>query len=95
MENVWRRIQALNPETEIWWDSSPLVWPNFVESYPKTLPAADQEWFKKEVNGMFLGAPVSEWAFKGCTTNPPLSWAVLQKRTDEWIEIIKEKKKKL
>ena len=93
MENVWRRIQALNPETEIWWDSSPLVWPNFVESYTKSLPAEDQAWFKKEVDGMFLDAPVSNWAFKGCTTNPPLSWAVLQKRTDEWVEIIKEKRK--
>lgn len=93
MENVWRKIQEISPETEIWWDSSPLVWPNFVESYYKTLPEADQEWFKKEVNGMFLDAPVSNWAFRGCTTNPPLSWAVLQKRTDEWIEIIKEKRK--
>ena len=93
MENVWRRIQKLNPETEIWWDSSPLVWPNFVESYPKSIPAEDQEWFKKEANSMFLDAPVSQWVFKGCTTNPPLSWAVLQKRTDEWIEIIKEKRK--
>ena len=26
-------------------------------------------------------------------TNPPLSWAVLQKRTDEWVAIIKEKRK--
>lgn len=93
LENAWRRIQALNPETEIWWDSSPLVWPNFVESYTKGLPEADRAWFKKEVDGMFLDAPVSQWAFKGCTTNPPLSWGVLQKRTDEWIAIIKEKKK--
>ncbi|MDX9801846.1 MAG: transaldolase family protein [Spirochaetia bacterium] len=93
MENVWRSVQALNPETEIWWDSSPLVWPNFTESYYKGLPAEDQEWFKKELAGMFLDAPVKDWAFKGCTTNPPLSWAVLQKRTDEWVAIIKEKRK--
>ena len=93
MENVWRSVQALNPETEIWWDSSPLVWPNFTESYYKGLPAEDQEWFKKEVAGMFLEAPVKDWAFRGCTTNPPLSWAVLQKRTDEWVGIIKEKRK--
>ena len=92
-ENALRRLQALNAETEIWWDSSPLVWPNFVESYMAGLPEADRAWFKKETDGMFLDAPVSEWAFKGCTTNPPLSWAVIQKRTDEWIDVIKEKRK--
>ena len=93
LENVWRRIQAINPDTEIWWDSSPLVWPNFVNDYVKGLPKEDQKWFLDEVNSMFLDAPVKDWAFKGCTTNPPLSWAVLQKRTDEWVEIIKEKRK--
>ena len=93
LENAWRRIQAINPETEIWWDSSPLVWPNFVKDYVKGLPKEDQAWFLGEVNGMFLDAPVKDWAFKGCTTNPPLSWAVLQKRTDEWVGIIKDKRK--
>ncbi|MDC7227657.1 MAG: transaldolase family protein [Spirochaetales bacterium] len=92
-ENAWRRLQALSNETEIWWDSSPLVWPNFVESYMAGLPEEDRAWFKNETDGMFLDAPVENWAFKGCTTNPPLSWAVIQKRTDEWVEIIKEKRK--
>jgi len=27
--NPWKAIAAMNPDTEIWWDSSPLVWPNF------------------------------------------------------------------
>ena len=93
LENVWRRLQALNPETEIWWDSSPLVWPNFVNDYQKTLPEADRKWFVDELNSMFLDAPVDKWIFKGCTTNPPLSWAVLQQRTDEWVEIIKNIRK--
>jgi transaldolase len=93
LENAWRRIQKINPETEIWWDSSPLVWPNFVKDYVKGLPKEDQAWFLDEVNGMFLDAPVKDWAFRGCTTNPPLSWAVVQKRNEEWVEIIKDKRK--
>lgn len=92
-ENAWRRLQALNPDTEIWWDSSPLVWPNFVESYGKKMPAGDQAWFKEETSRMFLDAPLAKWVFKGCTTNPPLSWEVIQRRTDEWVSIIKEKRK--
>jgi transaldolase len=93
MENPWRRLKALNPETEIWWDSSPLVWPNFKEDYAKHVPEADRAWFRNEVDGMFFDAPVNQWIFEGCTTNPPLSWNVLKNRKQEWDRIIAEKRK--
>jgi transaldolase len=95
MSNFWKKIKALNPETEIWWDSSPLVWPNFKEDFTKSsaVPEADREWFRSELDGMFLGARVTDWIFDGCTTNPPLSWAVLKTRKDDWYKIIIEKRK--
>jgi transaldolase len=93
MDNPWRRIKALNPETEIWWDSSPLVWPNFKEDYPQKAPEADRAWFKREVDDMFFDSPVDRWLFSGCTTNPPLSWNVLKGRKAEWDKIITEKRK--
>jgi transaldolase len=93
MENPWRRMKALNPETEMWWDSSPLVWPNFKEDYARQAPEADREWFKREVEEMFFDAPVDQWIFTGCTTNPPLTWKVLKGRKAEWDAIIVEKRK--
>lgn len=93
MENPWRRLKALNPETEIWWDSSPLVWPNFKEDYAKRVPEKDREWFARETDAMFTGAPLAGWIFEGCTTNPPLSWNVLKNRKAEWDGIIREKRK--
>ena len=45
MDNPWRKLRALNPETELWWDSSPLVWPNFREDFPKSLSDKDKELF--------------------------------------------------
>ncbi len=93
MENPWRRLKALNPETEIWWDSSPLVWPNFKEDYAKKVSDADQTWFKRETDDMFFDSPVDSWIFSGCTTNPPLSWNVLKGRKAEWDVIIAEKRK--
>jgi transaldolase len=93
MENPWRRLKALNPETEMWWDSSPLVWPNFKEDYARHAPEADRAWFKREVDDMFFDAPVDRWIFEGCTTNPPLSWNVLKGRKEEWDTIIVEKRK--
>ena len=93
MTNYWREVAALNPETEIWWDSSTLVWPNFKESFLKEVPEADRAWFKREVESMMFEAPVGEWLFRGCTTNPPLSWDVLKTRKEEWAGVIREKRR--
>ena len=95
MDNAWKRIKNLNPETEIWWDSSPLIWPNFKEDFTKSsaVPEDDKKWFGDELEGMFFDAPAGEWIFDGCTTNPPLSWAVLKTRKEEWKNIIAEKRK--
>ena len=91
MHNAWREIQKLNGNQEIWWDSSPVVWPNFKEdmaSYPG-LSDEERKWLQAELDEMFFDAPVEKWIFKGGTTNPPLSWAVLKTRKAEWAEIIK------
>ena len=94
MSNPWRRFKALNPDTEVWWDSSPLVWPGFKESYLKNVSDGDRDWFLQETGSMFLGdTPVDDWLFDGCTTNPPLSWAVLKSAPAEWDQIILEKRK--
>jgi transaldolase len=42
---------------------------------------------------MFFDGPVEDWVFRGCTTNPPLSWDVLKIRKEEWAQIIKEIRK--
>lgn len=95
MHNPWRELQKLNNNTEIWWDSSPLVWPNFVKdmaTYPG-LSKQELDWVQEELAGMFYDAPVDSWIFKGCTTNPPLSWDVLKLRKAEWADIIKDIRK--
>jgi transaldolase len=91
--NPWKTIAAMNPDTEIWWDSSPLVWPNFKEDFLKGRPDGEKDWYRQELESLFIGAPVKGWGFKGCTTNPPLSWAVLKTRKEEWANIIREKRK--
>ncbi len=94
LSNPWKAITAMNPETEIWWDSSPLVWPNFKEDFLKNkLSDAEKAYFKEELESLFCDAPAKSWIFRGCTTNPPLSWAVLKTRKEEWANVIKEKRK--
>jgi transaldolase len=92
--NPWKTIASMSSDTEIWWDSSPLVWPNFKDDFLKgKLSDAEKAWFKEDLEGIFCDAPVRGWIFKGCTTNPPLSWAVLKTRKEEWADIIREKRK--
>ena len=94
MYNPWRKLVDLNPETEIWWDTSPLIWPNFKEQFVNSpqVPIQHREWMKNEFDGMFFPAPVDQWLFKGCTTNPLLSWNVIKTRSKEWDTIIREKR---
>lgn len=93
MDNPWRRFKALNPDTEIWWDSSPLIWQNFRDVFAKSVSDGDGKWFTAETESMFFDAPADNWLYAGCTTNPPLSWNVLKTHTEEWNKIILEKKK--
>lgn len=90
--NPWNEIVGLSPDTEIWWDSSPLVWPNFKEEFLKARPESEREWYAHELDSLFGPGPAKTWLFKGCTTNPPLSWAVLKTRKEEWAKIIREKR---
>jgi transaldolase len=94
LSNPWKKITAMSPDTEIWWDSSPMVWPNFKDDFLKNkLSDEEKAYFKQELETLFWEAPASSWIFKGCTTNPPLSWAVLKTRKEEWANVIKEKRK--
>ena len=90
--NPWKVIGKLSPDTEIWWDSSPLLWPNFKEEFLKARPESEREWYAQELDSLFGPALAKTWLFKGCTTNPPLSWAVLRTRKEEWAKIIREKR---
>ena len=66
MKNAWREIQKLSDRTEIWWDSSPVVWPNFKETmkvYPG-LSDGERKWVEEEVELMFFDAPVKECVFR-------------------------------
>ena len=95
MNNLWRYLKKINPETEIWWDSSPLVWPNFKKDFVRSqaVPENVGKWLTSEFENMFFDSPVNTWVFDGCTTNPPLSWAVLKSCSEEWDKIITEKRK--
>ena len=75
-----QRLIALNPETELWWDSSPLVYAPWEREQrvtwrerPDLLAALDE-----------LGFDRTDSLIQGCTTNPPLTWAAIEADPATW-----------
>jgi len=73
------RLDALNADTEIWWDSSPLVYDAWrcevTESAPVRAPQLQRLWDTRRP---------TEGIIRGCTTNPPLAWQAIHADRPRW-----------
>ena len=85
MEQLWQ----VNPEAEIWWDSSPLVFANWREQMIKNAENSGEmtEWLDRLYNES--NAPADN-IFRGVTTNPPLSYNAIKDNPDYWAKWIDE-----
>jgi transaldolase len=79
VSSALERLAALNPDTEIWWDSSPLIYDDWRaaqraawEAQPALLDALAQ-----------LGE-IGRGLIRGSTTNPPLAWQAIQSDVAYW-----------
>ena len=84
-ESPVERLAQTHPDMEIWWDSSPLVYNQWMQ---KMLDAAEQPSRKSVLQNQFarlfnVDTP-STSIFRGCTTNPPLSWQAIQSDPVFW-----------
>ena len=82
------RLAALHPGTEIWWDSSPLIYAAWEaeqrtawQNRPELLAALD-------ALGGFYNL---QSTIVGCTTNPPLTWGAIEADPDTWDEWTRER----
>jgi transaldolase len=82
--SLLERFAAANPGTEIWWDSSPLV---FETWRAKMLDAAtpDDRWeLAEELLRLWDPENPAATLFRGVTTNPPLSLAAIRDDPSRW-----------
>ena len=77
------RLWEVNKDAEIWWDSSPLVFPSWRQEMMEK--AADKDEMAAHLDRLFneSNAPTDN-LFRGVTTNPPLSYAATQDNPDYW-----------
>jgi transaldolase len=73
-----------NPDMEIWWDSSPLVYEKWVQEMVKKAPAGKKELWEAELRRTYNQADPANSTIRGCTTNPPLSFTAVKSDPEMW-----------
>jgi transaldolase len=87
-ESVLERLTHVNPDMEIWWDSSPLVFDSWVKSMVAAAPLKKKAELEEQLNRIFVLQDPAQSLVRGCTTNPPLSLTAVKNDPDFWNEWI-------
>ncbi|GAA0268206.1 hypothetical protein GCM10009127_04960 [Alteraurantiacibacter aestuarii] len=92
-KNVLEKLAETNPECEIWWDSSPLIYPSWKAETLAAAPADKLAAWTEQLDRMYDQATIDAkgtMGFRGVTTNPPLSLQAIQLDPAGWTRIIKD-----
>lgn len=87
--HVLEKLQAANPQAEIWWDSAPMVYGPWAERVVAGAPAAKRARWREQLARLFNPADPERNLFRGVTTNPPLSLAALREDLARWAQIVR------
>ncbi|HUS79786.1 MAG TPA: transaldolase family protein [Armatimonadota bacterium] len=82
MPSAIERLAALHADTEIWWDSSPLVyegWRAETRGADSAAPA-----LTGELSRLWDPKHSADGLLRGATTNPPLAWQAVQADLPRW-----------
>lgn len=91
-DHVLERLAQTNPDCEIWWDSSPLVYQNWKDGVlAKDPDPATSGWAQQLLRLFDSETIVSEgrMGFRGVTTNPPLCLQAIKVAPQIWADRIK------
>ncbi len=89
-ETVLDRLLHTAPGLEIWWDSSPLVYPSWSKNLIDRFPAAQQEPLARQLRRLYDPQNPADTLFTGVTTNPPLSFQAIQDNPTRWAGWVEE-----
>ncbi len=88
-KSVAEKLWEVNPESEIWWDSSPLIYENWRKKMMEE--ASDKEEMRAWLDRLYSEDNQPEDnLFRGVTTNPPLSFNAIKDDPDYWSNWIDE-----
>ncbi|APE27170.1 transaldolase family protein [Aurantiacibacter gangjinensis] len=85
--HVLEKLAATNPDCEIWWDSSPLVYQDWAQATLASAPAEKRDVWAEQLQRLLDPETIAQdgtMGFRGVTTNPPLSLQALQNDPQYW-----------
>jgi transaldolase len=85
-ESAVERLIQTNPNMEIWWDSSPLVYSQWVQKTVGSAEPSRKKALQEQLSRLYNAEHPELSVFRGCTTNPPLSWAAVQSDPNYWAD---------
>jgi len=91
--HILEKLAATNPDCEIWWDSSPLVYAGWKEKMLKDAPPDKKAAWSEQLTRLFDADTVQktgQMGFRGVTTNPPLSLQAIQADPTFWAAEIRK-----
>lgn len=83
-ESVIERLIDTNPDMEIWWDSSPLIFDGWVEKMLNKAEPARRALLEEQLKRLLNTQDPAHSVFRGCTTNPPLAWEAVKSNPEFW-----------
>jgi transaldolase len=92
-DHILEQLAATNPDCEIWWDSSPLIYPNWKQATLAKYPAPATSGWAEQLGRLLDPQTITaegKMGFRGVTTNPPLSLQAIKHAPDVWAKRIKE-----
>ncbi len=84
IESPVERLARTHPDLEIWWDSSPLVYEQWVRKMVDEAEPARRHILEEQLARLYNTEDPAASVFRGCTTNPSLSWQAIQSDPSFW-----------
>lgn len=90
--HILEKLAATNPDCEIWFDLSPLVYASWKRQVLSNAPAEKRSAWDQQLTRLFDRADVEKtgaMGFRGVTTNPPLLLQAIQDDPEFWMQEIR------
>ncbi len=84
IESPVERLVKTNPDMEIWWDSSPLIFENWVQKMVAAAEPSRKKLLEEQLRRLYNAEDPAKSLFRGCTTNPPLSLTAVKTSPEFW-----------
>ena len=85
------QLAATNPDAEIWWDSSPLIFPSWRKETLAKAPEGKLAEWTAQLDRFYDAETIATqgtMGFRGVTTNPPLSLQAIKLAPELWAKEI-------